>query len=292
MKRFDSDGSNRIAYADFVSELMAVSRSPSPAAAPRPFASSSPARTGGYGPAASSRLDAVHLYRDSIPHSIRDSFDYPAASLYGPSRYRAGALIRTAPCGDNEMTPSPQCVHVVSAYSHYPCGAYRLSDGGSARAAEAERGLADLVARIAKQLSGRGRAAVEGVFKALDTNGSGRLSRRELSDGMSRLGYRLLDSELDAVFRRFDANRDGTVSMREFVDRIIATPTSAMPAAAGFVGGGGGLRGDTSSLSLYDSLDASSLGMPPQPTGSTRALAVPVAAERCAPTRSCALSSL
>jgi Ca2+-binding EF-hand superfamily protein len=66
---------------------------------------------------------------------------------------------------------------------------------------------------------------VEGVFRGMDTNGSGRLSKRELGAGMDRLGYRLLDWELDLLFDRFDRNRDGVVSLPEFLDRVLEVAT-------------------------------------------------------------------
>jgi Ca2+-binding EF-hand superfamily protein len=89
--------------------------------------------------------------------------------------------------------------------------------------------LARLIARVSRALGTSGRSAVEAVFNAIDTNGSGSLSKGELSEALARLGYDLLSSELDVLFGHFDRNGDGVVSKKEFLDRVVAV-AAAPPA--------------------------------------------------------------
>jgi Ca2+-binding EF-hand superfamily protein len=96
----------------------------------------------------------------------------------------------------------------------------------------AERDLARLIARVSRAVGSSGRAAVDAVFNAIDTNGSGSLTRGELSEALARLGYDLLTSELDVLFGHFDRNGDGVVSKKEFLDRIVAVVAAPPPAPA------------------------------------------------------------
>ena len=66
---------------------------------------------------------------------------------------------------------------------------------------DAESALVALVTRIQRALGTKPQEAVRTAFHAADTNGSRKLSRAELGDACFRLGYGLLDSELDLLFR-------------------------------------------------------------------------------------------
>jgi Ca2+-binding EF-hand superfamily protein len=59
--------------------------------------------------------------------------------------------------------------------------------------------------------------AVETVFRSIDSNGSGNLSRTELDTALRKLGVALLPGELDKLFKHFDKNEDGVVSLQEFL---------------------------------------------------------------------------
>jgi calmodulin len=55
------------------------------------------------------------------------------------------------------------------------------------------------------------------AFNAIDNDGSGRLSRKELKDVMKSFGGKLSDEELEEMFKTADADGDGQVDYQEFL---------------------------------------------------------------------------
>lgn len=73
--------------------------------------------------------------------------------------------------------------------------------------------------------------ALEGVFKALDTDGSGELSYNEFQTGFDSLGFNLSDDESREIFRRFETSRNkqiNTIEYKEFVDYIYGKPQKVL----------------------------------------------------------------
>lgn len=50
------------------------------------------------------------------------------------------------------------------------------------------------------------------VFKELDCDGDGEISKSELRDGFANMGQHLSDKELDLIFRQADNNKDGKIN--------------------------------------------------------------------------------
>merc|ERR1719343_944689 len=76
--------------------------------------------------------------------------------------------------------------------------------------------------KLARHLRGSGLLCMtpsvqeaEGLFKTLDKNGDGTLSREELQEGLADLG--VPDSEIDAMITEVDKDGDGRVSLTEFL---------------------------------------------------------------------------
>lgn len=62
--------------------------------------------------------------------------------------------------------------------------------------------------------------AWQAVFRSLDRNGSGNLSKMELLDGLEKLGCSVSTADVASLVRRFDRDGDGLVSYREFVREL------------------------------------------------------------------------
>ena len=54
------------------------------------------------------------------------------------------------------------------------------------------------------------------LFKSIDIDNNGRLSREELQIAFSRAGLAVPNSKLDVFFSVVDANNDGTISFEEW----------------------------------------------------------------------------
>ena len=78
-----------------------------------------------------------------------------------------------------------------------------------------EGSVKEALDRLVADLHGRKEDTFQ-MMRRLDTNGSGRLDRAELREGLRDLGVRLNDSKMDALLQEFDTNRDGRVDMMEF----------------------------------------------------------------------------
>lgn len=56
------------------------------------------------------------------------------------------------------------------------------------------------------------------VFKTLDVNGEGRLSRSEIKDGYRQLYSRAIsDEEIDSLFQAVDTSHSGFIEYTEFI---------------------------------------------------------------------------
>jgi Ca2+-binding EF-hand superfamily protein len=54
------------------------------------------------------------------------------------------------------------------------------------------------------------------LFKSIDYNGDGKISKAELSAALSRAGLAVPSSNLDNFFTEVDSNNDGTISFEEW----------------------------------------------------------------------------
>ncbi|KAK4493128.1 hypothetical protein RD792_018019 [Penstemon davidsonii] len=59
-------------------------------------------------------------------------------------------------------------------------------------------------------------AELRRVFAMFDRNGDGRISRKELSQSLEKLGIHIPEKELIQMIEKIDANRDGYVDVDEF----------------------------------------------------------------------------
>jgi len=56
------------------------------------------------------------------------------------------------------------------------------------------------------------------VFKAIDTDGSGFIDRKELNEISVRIGHDLSKAKIDTIFKEMDANNDGKIELNEFIE--------------------------------------------------------------------------
>ncbi|KAK4482994.1 hypothetical protein RD792_010168 [Penstemon davidsonii] len=59
-------------------------------------------------------------------------------------------------------------------------------------------------------------AELSRVFSMFDRNGDGRISRKELSDSLEKLGIHIPEKDLMQMIQKIDANGDGYVDVEEF----------------------------------------------------------------------------
>ncbi|KAK9669564.1 hypothetical protein RND81_13G140000 [Saponaria officinalis] len=59
-------------------------------------------------------------------------------------------------------------------------------------------------------------AELKRVFQMLDSNGDGKITKKELNDSLQRLGIFVPDKELTQMIEKIDVNRDGYVDVDEF----------------------------------------------------------------------------
>ncbi|KAL2486181.1 Calmodulin-like protein 3 [Abeliophyllum distichum] len=59
-------------------------------------------------------------------------------------------------------------------------------------------------------------AELRRVFQMFDRNGDGRITRKELSDSLEKLGILIPEKELIQMVEKIDVNGDGFVDMEEF----------------------------------------------------------------------------
>ena len=109
---------------------------------------------------------------------------------------------------------------IESRPSHHGTASFRSSPAIPARELPGDNGanLAEMVIeeiqRVA-QRSGR-RPDLLRAFEELDSNGSGRISEREFTDELRRLGFDIRSDDLRKLIARFDVDGDGKVDYPEF----------------------------------------------------------------------------
>jgi calcium-dependent protein kinase len=59
------------------------------------------------------------------------------------------------------------------------------------------------------------------IFKALDENGDGRLTNKELTDGYTKAGYNYLPEEIDAIISSIDKDNNGYIELEEFISSAV-----------------------------------------------------------------------
>ena len=58
------------------------------------------------------------------------------------------------------------------------------------------------------------------MFREIDKDGKGGISRSELAKGLNTIGLELTDTELSSVFEVADTNGDNHIVLKEFMDCI------------------------------------------------------------------------
>jgi calcium-binding protein CML len=59
-------------------------------------------------------------------------------------------------------------------------------------------------------------AELKRVFQMFDQNSDGRITKKELSDSLDKLGIYIPEDELTAMIEKIDVNKDGCVDIEEF----------------------------------------------------------------------------
>jgi Ca2+-binding EF-hand superfamily protein len=62
--------------------------------------------------------------------------------------------------------------------------------------------------------------SVDRVFRRMDDDQSGELSRHEFLKGLQETGMNLTDLDLNDLFRRFDKDKSGQISYQEMIESI------------------------------------------------------------------------
>ena len=74
-----------------------------------------------------------------------------------------------------------------------------------------------------RSLGGKAMKNIEGVFKAIDKDGSGDLDHREFKTAMDRLGLGLTEQQIAQCIQVLDKDGDGEVSLSEFMALVNAS---------------------------------------------------------------------
>ena len=80
-----------------------------------------------------------------------------------------------------------------------------------------------LTAALRLALGGKALESIEGVFKAIDKDGSGDLDHREFKMAMDRLGLGLTEQQIAQCIQVLDKDGDGEVSLSEFMALVNAS---------------------------------------------------------------------
>ena len=80
-----------------------------------------------------------------------------------------------------------------------------------------------LTAALRLALGGKALESIEGVFKAIDKDGSGDLDHKEFEQAMSRLGLGLTEQQIVQCIQVLDKDGDGEVSLSEFMALVNAS---------------------------------------------------------------------
>lgn len=242
MKRFDKSGKNRISYHDFVSGLMVASKRP----VSRPSSRSVSPRTVDAETRSLARSLEARIRRHvgrrsevsvqsvlaSIParagqtinkkqlHEILARLGYRLLDSEVDLLFAAHDPGKTGELADSVLLHTILEVDAASstaAASTVPATTDKLTDDVSAA-------LATAVSKMNQQLRGAGRSAVESVFRAVDTDGCGKVSLREFGRALRSLGLQLSDQEVESVFNKYDSDHNGNISFGEFLDAVLAAP--------------------------------------------------------------------
>ena len=91
---------------------------------------------------------------------------------------------------------------------------------------EANRLVAKLRQKIEDRMgslsSGKGR--LKEIFGDMDNNGDGKLSQRELYDGLERLRIGFSHADVGIIFNHYDRDRSGTMEYEVILLRITSPP--------------------------------------------------------------------
>ena len=82
-------------------------------------------------------------------------------------------------------------------------------------------------------------AKLGNLFRSLDKNGTGKLTKQQLKDGVKKMkNFDLPDSELNTLFDRIDTNKDNQIQYTEFISgamsKKIATSEENLKTAFNF----------------------------------------------------------
>ena len=81
-----------------------------------------------------------------------------------------------------------------------------------------------------RSLGGKAMKNIEGVFKAIDKDGSGDLDHKEFEAAMARLGLGLSQEQIKQCIAVLDRDGDGEVSLAEFMALVKAPMKKAVHA--------------------------------------------------------------
>lgn len=72
------------------------------------------------------------------------------------------------------------------------------------------------------------RKKIDAVFRSLDTENNGRLSKKEIKDGYAEIYHHIIpEDELDSMMKNLDLAGDGFINYSEFIAAALASDTAA-----------------------------------------------------------------